>query len=565
MADAAFARTLVTAALPYANGPIHLGHLAGVYVPADIYVRFLRQQGEDVLFICGSDEHGVPITLAAEKEGVSPKELVDRNFVGIRDSFATLGVNFDNYSQTSREIHHETSSDFFLDLHASGVLEQGTSRQFYSAQTDRFYPDRYVEGTCPNCQNESARGDQCESCGSQLEPEQLINPRSVTDGATITLKETTHWFLPLGKLQEWLQPWIESHPEWRENVLNYCRGWFDQGLGNRAVTRDLSWGVPGPLPDHDGKVLYVWFDAPIGYISATREWAQNNGDPEAWKTWWQDQSTRLVHFIGKDNIVFHAILFPAMLHAHSQDYVVADNVPANEFLNLEGQKLSTSRGHAVWLPDYLERFQPDSLRYCLARNLPESRDTNFTWDDFQARHNNELADALGNFINRTLTFTEKYFESRVPARGELLPADQAALDGILEATAQIETQMRGFQIRAAVETLFLLTKEANRYFDEAKPWATRKSDFERCGSSLYVCCQYVRAFAGLWAMFLPHSMQTLWDALGMESDLASTSWPAADRWLEPGHAVNKPEILFVKIEDEAIAAEKERLTGLGVS
>ena len=560
--DAAFARTLVTAALPYANGPIHLGHLAGVYVPADIYVRFLRQHGEDVLFICGTDEHGVPITLAAEQEGLSPKELVDRNFEGIRDSFAELGVKFDNFSQTSREIHHRTSSEFFLDLHASGVLEQGSSRQFYSPQTDRFYPDRYVEGTCPNCQNDRARGDQCENCGSQLEPEQLIDPHSVTDGAPITLKETTHWFLPLGKLQEWLQPWVESHPEWRENVLNYCRGWFNQGLTNRAVTRDLSWGVPVPLPDHEGKVLYVWFDAPVGYISATREWAEERGDPEAWKTWWQDESTRLVHFIGKDNIVFHAILFPAMLHAHTEDYVIVDNVPANEFLNLEGSKLSTSRGYAVWLPDYLEKFSADSLRYCLARNLPEARDTNFTWDDFRARHNNELADALGNFINRTLTFTEKYFDAKVPARGSLSEADEAALDGILAGANRIEQQMRGFEIRAATETLFLLTKEANRYFDDAAPWASRKTDLERCASSLYVCCQYVRAFCGLWAMVLPHSMAQVWEALHLDGELEQDGWPTADRWLPEGHPVTRPPILFAKIEDDVIAVERERLDAL---
>lgn len=457
-----FDRTLVTAALPYANGPIHLGHLAGVYVPADIYVRFLRMHGEEVLFICGTDEHGVPITLTAEREGITPKELVDRNYEGIRASFEQLGVKFDNFSQTSRPVHHETSSKFFLDLHASGVLEEGTSEQYYSEETGRFYPDRYVEGTCPVCKSEKARGDQCESCGSQIDPNQLIDPHSVTDGAAITLKESTHWFLPLGKLQEWLQPWIESHPEWRENVLNYCRGWFETGLGNRAVTRDLNWGVPVPLPDHEGKVLYVWFDAPIGYISATQEWADAQGDPELWRTWWQDEGTRLLHFIGKDNIVFHAILFPAMLNAHSESYIVPDNVPANEFLNLEGNKLSTSRGYAVWLPDYLERFSPDSLRYCLARNLPETRDTNFTWDDFQARHNNELADALGNFVNRTLTFVDKYFESKVPPRGELSPEDQAALDRILADSATIESQMRAFKIRAAAETLFALTKEANR-------------------------------------------------------------------------------------------------------
>lgn len=558
-AGARFERTLVTAALPYANGPIHLGHLAGVYVPADIYVRFLRMRGEAVLFICGSDEHGVPITLTAEKEGIEPKALVDRNYPGIRDSFAGLGVDFDNFSQTSRPIHHETSQQFFLDLHSQGVLEEGTSAQYFSEETGRFYPDRYVEGTCPNCGHEKARGDQCENCGTQIEPEELIDPYSVTDGTKITLKESTHWFFPMGKLQPWLEEWIGGHPEWKENVLNYCRGWFERGLGPRAVTRDLYWGVPVPLEDHDGKVLYVWFDAPIGYISATREWASEQGDPDTWKLWWQDPGTRLLHFIGKDNIVFHALLFPAMLHAHSEDYVVPDNVPANEFLNLEGEKLSTSRGHAVWLPDYLETFSPDSLRYCLARNLPETRDTNFTWDDFAARHNSELADVVGNFVNRALTFTAKYFEDQVPPMTKWTDVDQKALDGILEAATKAEAQIRSFNLRAAAETIFLLSKEANRYFDEAEPWATRKTDLERCGTTLNVCCQYVRALCGLWAPFLPFSMQTLWEALGVEGTLQTHGWPTAERWLPEGHPVTKPPILFAKIEEEQIETEKQRL------
>jgi methionyl-tRNA synthetase len=476
-------------------------------------------------------------------------------------SFVGLGVDFDNYSQTSRPIHYETSQEFFLDLHRQGVLREGSSRQYYSEQTQRFYPDRYVEGTCPNCQS-VARGDQCESCGSQIEPEELIDPHSVTDNAPIVLKESRHWFLPMGELQSWLQPWIESQEGWRDNVLNYCRGWFEVGLGDRAVTRDLHWGVPVPLEDHEGKVLYVWFEAPIGYISSTREWAQAQGDPEGWRKWWQDPSTRLLHFIGKDNIVFHALLFPAMLHAHSEDYVVPDNVPANEFLNLEGHKLSTSRGYAVWLPEYLEKFPPDSLRYCLARNLPETRDTNFAWDDFRARHNNELADILGNFVHRTMTFTEKYFGSRVPPRGELRKEDQVALDRILEVAREVEAQMRGFQIRAAAESLLLLTKEANRYFDEAAPWSTRKSDPARCATSLNVCCQFVRAFAGLWSMLLPFSMQTLWESLDLPGSLAEQGWPTGENWLEDGHSVTKPPILFTKLDDELVEAEKVRLAEL---
>ncbi len=554
-----FQRTLVTAALPYANGPIHLGHLAGVYVPADIYVRYLRARGQSVLFICGSDEHGVPITLAAEKEGISPKELVDRNYVGIRDSLRDLGISFDNFSQTSRPIHTQTSQEFFLDLHASGNLRQGTSQQFYSESAGRFLPDRYVEGTCPHCDHESARGDQCERCGTQIEAETLIKPRSVVDDSAVTLKDSTHWFLPMGDMQPWLEQWINSKTDWRENVTNYCRGWFRQGLGDRAVTRDLDWGVPVPLENHEGKVLYVWFDAPIGYVSATKEWANDRDDPEAWRTWWQDDSTRLLHFLGKDNIVFHALLFPAMLNAHSESYIVPDNIPANEFLNLEGDKLSTSRNYAVWLPDYLESFAPDSLRYCLARNLPESRDTNFTWADFQARHNNELADILGNFINRTLTFVEKYFDGRVPEMGELLDVDRQALAHLDTSIGQVERLMESFEIRAAAEALLLVTKEANRYFDEVQPWATRKSDLARCGTSLYVCCQFVRAFAGIWAIILPESMEKLWDALNIPGNLESEGWPSKERRLPAGHPVGKPEILFQKIEDETIAAQVERL------
>ncbi|HKI83242.1 MAG TPA: methionine--tRNA ligase [Candidatus Krumholzibacteria bacterium] len=554
-----FARTLVTAALPYANGPIHLGHLAGVYVPADIFVRFKKIMGDEVLFICGSDEHGVPITLAAEKEGISPKELVDRNYRTMKESFEALGVQFDNYSQTSREIHHRTSSEFFLDLHGQGILKQKSTLQFYSESAGRFLPDRYVEGTCPYCAAEGARGDQCESCGSQMEPDKLIEPHSVVDGESVGLKESEHWFFPMGEMQEFLEKWIGSHPEWKENVLNYCRGWFQQGLGDRAVTRDLNWGVPVPLPNHEGKVLYVWFEAPIGYISATREWAEAKGNAEEWRSWWQDEKTRLIHFIGKDNIVFHALLFPAMLHANSEAYVLPDNVPANEFLNLEGKKLSTSRGYAVWLPDYLKSFEPDSLRYCLARNLPESRDTNFTWDDFQARHNNELADVLGNFINRTLTFVGRYFDSKVPAEGTLEEKDREALAGIEEVALKVRQQMESFQMRSTAEQLLLLSKEANRYFDEAEPWVTRKSDMARCATSLFVCCQYIRAFAGLWAMILPFSMQRLWDALNLKADLFASGWVQDDWMLKEAHPLSNPGILFEKIEDERIAQEKERL------
>ncbi len=425
-------RTLVTAALPYANGDLHLGHLAGAYLPADIYARTLRLLGREVLFICGTDEYGVPITKTAESLGITPQELVDRNHASIRDSFAALGISFDNFSQTSRPIHTETSQAFFLDLHRQGKLKQKTTDQFFCPACARFLADRYVEGTCPKCGSAGARGDQCEKCGTALNQLELVEPRCATCGAAPETRATQHWFLPLGDWQSRLEAWLAGKPNWRENVLNYCRGWFAQGLDDRAITRDLAWGVPVPLPEHEGKVIYVWFDAPIGYISATREWAAARGEPEAWRTWWQDPGTRLLHFIGKDNIVFHAIMFPAMLMAHSEPYILPDNVPANEFLNLEGNKLSTSRGFAVWLPDYLAKFPADSLRYALARNLPETRDTDFTWDGFQARHNNELGNNFGNLINRVLAFAHKYFDGRVPEWSEaaMTALDRAALDEV---------------------------------------------------------------------------------------------------------------------------------------
>ncbi len=440
MSDTNFRRTLVTAALPYANGEIHLGHLAGAYLPADFYVRYLRLRGRPVLFICGTDEFGVPITLTAEREGMSPKELVDRNYESIKRSFEGLGIAFDNFSQTSRRIHTETAQAFFKDLHAQGRLTQKSSQQFYSPSQDRFLADRYIEGTCPKCSNPGARGDQCESCGSSLDPTDLIDPHDVLRGEPLELRDTVHWYLPLGQWQQQLEAFLERHPEWKENVKQYCRSWFKDGLGDRAVTRDIAWGVPVPLPDHEGKVLYVWFDAPIGYISATREWAEEQGDPDAWRVWWQDASTRLIHFIGKDNVVFHTLMFPAMLMAHSENFVLPDNVPANEFLNLEGQKLSTSRGFAVWLPEYLETFEPDPLRYVMARNLPETRDMNFTWEGFLARNDNELGNNFGNLINRVFTFVHKYFDGLVPEWTDeaMEPMDRkAVLDEVADAAGAV--------------------------------------------------------------------------------------------------------------------------------
>ncbi|MHB8077816.1 MAG: methionine--tRNA ligase [Candidatus Krumholzibacteriia bacterium] len=559
-----FQRTLVTAALPYANGDLHLGHLAGAYLPADIYVRTLRLLGREVLFICGTDEYGVPITKTAESLGITPQALVDRNHASIRDSFAALGISFDNFSQTSRPIHTETSQAFFLDLHRQGKLKQKTTDQFFCPDCRRFLADRYVEGTCPRCGNPGARGDQCEKCGTALNQLELVAPRCATCGATPETRATRHWFLPLGDWQPRLEAWLAGKPDWRENVLNYCRGWFAQGLDDRAITRDLAWGVPVPLPDHEGKVIYVWFDAPIGYISATREWAIARGEPEAWRTWWQDPGTRLLHFIGKDNIVFHAIMFPAMLMAHSEPYILPDNVPANEFLNLEGNKLSTSRGFAVWLPDYLAKFPADSLRYALARNLPETRDTDFTWDGFQARHNNELGNNFGNLVNRVLAFTHKYFDGRVPAWSEaaMTAQDRAALDEVGDCLDRYVAAVEAFEIRNAVEALFAAGKAGNRYFDEAAPFRTRKDDPARCAQSMGVAFQILRLLTLMLAPIVPFAAEKVWGWLGMTGDLHRGGWAEGLRPLPAGRPIGRPEILFPRIEDEQIAPEIARLRGL---
>ncbi len=559
-----FARTLVTAALPYANGDLHLGHLAGAYLPADIYVRTLRLLGRDVLFICGTDEYGVPITKTAETLGISPKELVDRNHASIKESFERLGMTFDNFSQTSRPIHAETSRAFFLDLHRRGLLKEKTTDQFFCPNCGRFLADRYVEGTCPKCGSPGARGDQCEKCGTALNQLELVDPRCATCGARPETRPTRHWFLPLGEWQGPLEKWLAGKSDWKENVLNYCRGWFAQGLEDRAITRDLAWGVPVPLPEHEGKVIYVWFDAPIGYISATREWAQQRGDPEAWRLWWQDPATRLIHFIGKDNIVFHAIMFPAMLMAHSEPYVLPDNVPANEFLNLEGNKLSTSRGYAVWLPDYLAKFPADSLRYALARNLPETRDTDFTWDGFQARHNGELGNNFGNLINRVFAFTHKYFEGRVPQWSEaaLNDLDRTALTEVAGCLERYVKGVERFEIRAAMEALIDAGKAGNRYFDEAAPFRTRKEDLARCAQSMGVSLQIVRLLTLMLSPVAPFAARKVWGWLGMSSDLERGGWAEGNQPLPPGRVLGKPEILFPRIEDEQIAPEVERLRKL---
>jgi len=557
-------RTLVTAALPYANGEIHLGHLAGAYLPADIYVRYLRLRGRPALFICGTDEYGVPITLAAERLGVSPKELVDRNYASIRASFAGLGIEFDNFSQTSRPVHTETSQSFFRDLHAHGHLKQKTTQQFYSPSQQRFLADRYIEGTCPRCKRDGARGDQCEACGSSLNPTDLIDPHDALKGEPLELRETTHWFLPLGDWQPRLEAFIDSHPEWKENVRQYCRAWLKDGLDDRAVTRDIAWGVPVPLPDHAGKVLYVWFDAPIGYISSTREWAAEQGDPEAWRVWWQDPGTRLIHFIGKDNVVFHTLMFPATLMAHSEPYILPDNVPANEFLNLEGRKLSTSRGFAVWLPDYLAKFQPDPLRYAMARNLPETRDMNFTWEGFLARNDNELGNNFGNLINRVLTFCHKYFDGEVPewSSAAMQDMDRAVLAEVARLREQWVEHMERFEIKAAMECAFAAGQAGNRYFDESAPFHTRKTDLARCAQSLGVAIQIVRQLCVMLAPAVPFGMTKLWYWLGMETALFHGAWDEALREIPAGRPLGRPEILFPRLDPELVAAEIERLQRL---
>jgi methionyl-tRNA synthetase len=559
-----FKRTLVTSALPYANGEIHLGHLAGAYLPADIYVRYLRLRGEDVLYICGSDEYGVPITLTAEKQGISPKELVDRNHASIKESFAGFGMSFDNFSQTSRPIHTETAQAFFADLHAQGVFRQKTTEQFYSPSQDRFLADRYIEGTCPRCKREGARGDQCESCGSSLDPTELIDPHNVQDNSPLELRETTHWFLPLGDWQARLEEMLDAHPEWKDNVKQYCRSWFNDGLQDRAVTRDLGWGVPVPLPDHDGKVFYVWFEAPIGYISSTREWAAEQGDAEAWRPWWQDADTRLVHFIGKDNVFFHAVMFPAMLMAHSENFVLPENVPANEFLNLEGQKLSTSRGFAVWLPDYLEKFSPDPLRYTLARNLPETRDMNFTWEGFLARNNNELGNNFGNLIHRVFSFTNKHFDKQVPLWSEeaMTDLDRNALAEVKADLEKWAGHLEKYEIKAALEAAFHAGQVGNRYFDESAPFKSRKTDLERCAQSLGVVFQILRMLCVMLAPVTPFAMEKVWSWLGMETDLWLGGWEEGLRDIPAGRPLGDPEILFPRIEEEQIQTEIDRLKKL---
>ncbi len=573
MSDKPHQRILVTSALPYANGPSHIGRLTGAYLPADIYVRYQRLTGRDVLYICGSDEHGVPITIQAEKEGASPRDLVDRYTKIIQDEFARMGISFDFYSRTSDPVHHETAQGFFLDLEEKGILRRKPEMQWFDEQAGMFLSDRYVEGTCPVCRFTEARGDQCERCGSYLNQMQLIHPRSKVTNTTPVARETTHWYLPLGEFQAELERWIGEKKDWKDNVINYCQGWFRQGLTDRAITRDLEWGVPVPERDRKGrvlegaagKVLYVWFEAVLGYISATKAWARHIGQPDRWKDYWLREDTKLVHFIGKDNIVFHAIVFPAITMAYNRGrqnerYVLVSEIPACEFLNLEGEKLSTSRNYAVWVRDYLDAFDPDPLRYALASILPENKDSDFSWRDFQARNNNELADILGNFVNRILTFTRRQFDGKVPAAHKPAGPDREMLDEVRKARTEVGEFIERFRIRDACRRFMDLSRAANKHFNDSEPWKTVKTDRAACEASIHVGLQVVKALAVLMHPFLPFTSEKVWRMLGLPGSVVGQRWSAIGvELLAEGHVLGQPEIVFPKIEDGAIAMQTARL------
>ena len=554
MENKQFARTLVTAALPYANGGVHIGHLAGVYVPADIYVRYLRLKQREVLFICGSDEHGVPVTIRARKEGCTPQQVVDRYNKIISESFREFGISFDNYGRTTSEIHRKTASDFFRKLYEKGEFVEKESEQYYDEEAHTFLADRYITGECPHCHFEHAYGDQCEKCGTALSPTELINPKSALSGSKPVLRKTKHWYLPLDKHQQWLEPWItEQHKEWRSNVMGQCKSWFDLGLQPRAVSRDLEWGIPVPVEGAEGKVLYVWFDAPIGYISNTKEIL-----PDTWETWWKDPSTRLIHFIGKDNIVFHCIVFPSMLKAEGS-YIPPDNVPANEFLNLEDDKISTSRGWAVWLHEYLKELpgKQDVLRYVLTANAPETKDNNFTWKDFQARNNNELVAVYGNFVNRALQLTKKYYDGIVPACGELNDTDRATIDEFKNVKADVERLLDGFRFRDAQKEAMNLARIGNKYLADAEPWKVIKTDPERVKTIINLSLQLVANLAIAFEPFLPFSSERLKEMLAVDG-LSWASLGATDL-LPAGHKIGEPALLFEKIEDSVVEAQVAKL------
>ncbi len=555
-----FKRTTVTSALPYANGGVHIGHLAGVYVPADIYVRYLRLKGEEVMFIGGSDEHGVPVTMRARKEGITPQDVVDRYHKMIKDSFEQFGISFDVYSRTTSKTHHQFASNFFRKLYDEGKLVEETSKQYYDEEAKQFLADRYITGECPHCHNEGAYGDQCEKCGRDLSPTELINPKSTISGSQPVLKETKNWYLPLNEYQEWLKQWIlEGHKEWRPNVYGQCKSWLDMDLQPRAMTRDLDWGIPVPVEGAEGKVLYVWFDAPIGYISNTKELCESN--PERWGTWqkwWQDEDTRLVHFIGKDNIVFHCLIFPVMMKAHG-GYIMPDNVPANEFLNLENDKISTSRNWAVWLHEYLEDMpgKQDVLRYVLTANAPETKDNNFMWKDFQERNNSELVAIYGNFVNRALQLTKKYFNSIVPECGELQDIDRQAIEEFKDVKQKVEQLLDQFKFRDAQKEAMNLARIGNKYITDCEPWKVAKTDMGRVKTILNICLQLSANLSIAFEPFLPFSSKKLRDML----NLKECNWEELGNTdiLPAGHQLGEPSLLFEKLEDDVIQKQIDKL------
>ncbi len=563
-------KILVTSALPYANGPIHLGHLSGAYLPADIYVRYKRLKGADIIYICGSDEHGVPITITADKEGVKPKEIIDRYHTINKEAFEKFGMSFDIYSRTSLPLHHETAKEFFLEFYNRGILKEKKSLQFYDEKVKMFLPDRYVEGTCPNCGNEEARSDECENCGALYNPSELKNPKSKITGQTPVLKETSHWFFPLGDYQSKLEKYINEMNEkygWKENVLQYCRGWFKDGLKDRAVTRDLDWGVKVPIKNAEGKVIYVWFDAVLGYISATKELSEKSGKKNLWKEYWQNKNlpagqagTKYIAFIGKDNVVFHCIVFPAMLMAwnegNNDKYVLPQNVPANEFLNFEGKKFSKSRNWGIDVIDFLKVFPVDPLRYTLAANLPETRDTDFYWKEFQLRNNSELADILGNFINRTFTFVQKNFDSKVPVNGKPEKIDKEMLKLLEASPSKISACFEKYKIKDGVFEAMDLARACNKYFNDSEPWRTIKSDREKCGTTLNICLQAIFTLAEVFSPVIPFSSEKIFGMLNSKP----TGWDDCGKEnLKAGHQLNKPEIIFPKIEDEMIEEQTAKL------
>lgn len=553
--SATYKRTLVTSALPYANGPVHIGHLAGCYLPSDIFVRYKRSKGDDVLFICGSDEHGVPITIKAKKEGITPQDVVDKYHKMMGNAFKEFGISFDVYSRTSNKIHHDTASDFFKVLYDKGAFTEEVTEQYYDAEAKQFLADRYIVGTCPKCGNTNAYGDQCEKCGSTLNATDLIDPKSTLSGSKPVLKETKNWFLPLDKLQPKIQAYLNEHKDWKTNVVGQCKSWLDSGDGlqPRAMTRDLDWGVPVPVKDAEGKVLYVWFDAPIGYISATKELR-----PDDWELYWKNKETRLIHFIGKDNIVFHCIIFPAMLMEHG-DFILADNVPANEFLNLEGDKISTSRNWAVWLHEYLVDFKDkqDVLRYMLCSNAPETKDNDFTWADFQTRNNSELVAILGNFVNRTLVLTHKYYEGKVPAADTFTKEDLLILEQLASFPERISSSLEEFRFREALSEMMALARLGNKYLADTEPWKLIKTDENRVKTIMNIALQITCNLAIVCEPFLPFTSAKLFDMLNMPT----LKWHAATQTsnMAAGHQINKDELLFAKIEDEEIKAQIDKL------